>query len=109
MDMTRTPPDGQAHTPAGWQGPQLRQIAFYLESGGVVPFSWAYTHTRQRELGIGDRSERNCPVCVHSFHAGPKVKHWLLHKDGGHFREDSALVQDAFRPDPSAAYPTFTS
>ena|SRR5437773_11946112 len=35
---------------------------------GVVPFSRTYTHTRQRELGIGDRLERNCPPAIFLVH-----------------------------------------
>jgi len=49
----------------------------------VVPFSRAYTHTRRRVDGIGDRRVRNCPfdgqlprdvlasvVCLHSRGTG---------------------------------------
>ena len=34
--------------------------------GGVVPFSRLYPLSRQRVWGIGDRSERNCPIASRS-------------------------------------------
>jgi hypothetical protein len=49
----------------------------------VVPFSRAYTHTLCRVDGIGDRLERNCPVCtIVVQYDQSRAQHESLMQDG---------------------------